>query len=76
MAELFKETESLQGFEEALNDPETEVNDLDLDAGGEAHLTKRTHFRQVPRRRARSTGYSRTITLRDTAPDSLARCPK
>ncbi|KAA3611383.1 MAG: hypothetical protein DWQ05_20665 [Calditrichaeota bacterium] len=35
VSELFKDTESLEEFEKQLNDPETEINNLDLDDNGE-----------------------------------------
>ena len=35
VGELFKESEDLESFEKALNDPETGVNNLDLDENGE-----------------------------------------
>lgn len=35
VAELFKDAETVEGFERALNDPETGVNNLDLDENGE-----------------------------------------
>ena len=35
IAELFKESESVEEFEKAINDPENEVNNLDLNEDGE-----------------------------------------
>lgn len=40
VSELFKDSENLEEFEKALNDPETGVNNLDLDENGEVDFIR------------------------------------
>jgi hypothetical protein len=40
VGELFKESENLEDFEKSLNDPETGVNNLDLDENGEVDFIR------------------------------------
>ena len=40
VSELFKETSNLEAFEQAINDPDTGVNNLDLDANGEVDFIR------------------------------------
>ena len=40
VSELFKDSEDLEAFEKALNDPETGVNNLDLDENGEVDFIR------------------------------------
>lgn len=40
VSELFKDSEDLESFEKALNDPETGINNLDLDENGEVDFIR------------------------------------
>lgn len=40
VSELFKETPNLETFEQAINDPDTGINNLDLDANGEVDFIR------------------------------------
>ena len=40
VGELFKESENLEAFEKALNDPDTGINNLDLDENGEVDFIR------------------------------------
>ncbi len=40
VSELFKDSENLEEFEKALNDPEVGINNLDLDENGEVDFIR------------------------------------
>jgi hypothetical protein len=40
VSELFKDTPNLEAFEQAINDPDTGINNLDLDANGEVDFIR------------------------------------